>query len=235
MTTVNAEATIAELNEKLDRLTVQVEYLTEQAIESKRRRQGWDELLADVTPLASDVYGLAVRQLAEVDQYVSIEDLGHLAKRLVRNTGNLEKMLDQLESLMDIFTEIQPITGDAVKKLMEILNDFEQRGYFAFIKAAMGVADNVVTSFTEDDVNALGDNVVLILQAVREMTQPEVMLMLRNTASTVREQEIPEDISLFGLIKQMRDPAVKKGLARALGALRSVSGDSPLDPEQPEQ
>ena len=230
--TVNADATISELNEKIDRLTVQVEYLTEQAIESKRRRQGWDELLADVTPLASDVYGLAVRQLAEVDQYVSMEDLGHLAKRLMRNTSNLEKMLDQLESLMDAFAEIQPITGDVVLKVMEALNDFEQRGYFEFAQAGLRVIDNVVTSFTAEDADALGDNVVLILQAVREMTQPEVMLMLRNTASGVREQEVPEDISLFSLFKQMREPAVKRGLARALGALRTVSGDLPEEPEQ---
>lgn len=230
--TVNTDANISELNEKIDRLTVQVEYLTEQAIESKRRRQGWDELLADVTPLASDVYGLAVRQLAEVDQYVSMEDLGHLAKRLMRNTSNLEKMLDQLESLMDAFAEIQPITGDVVLKVMEALNDFEQRGYFEFAQAGLRVIDNVVTSFTAEDADALGENVVLILQAVREMTQPEVMLMLRNTASGVREQEVPEDISLFSLFKQMREPAVKRGLARALGALRTVSGDLPEEPEQ---
>lgn len=230
--TVNTDASISELNEKIDRLTVQVEFLTEQAVESKRRRQGWDELLADVTPLASDVYGLAVRQLAEVDQYVSMEDLGHLAKRLMRNTSNLEKMLDQLESLMDAFAEIQPITGDVVLKVMEALNDFEQRGYFEFAQAGLRVIDNVVTSFTAEDADALGDNVVLILQAVREMTQPEVMLMLRNTASGVREQEVPEDISLFSLFKQMREPAVKRGLARALGALRTVSGDLPEEPEQ---
>ena len=230
--TVNTDANITELNEKIDRLTVQVEFLTEQAIESKRRRQGWDELLADVTPLASDVYGLAVRQLAEVDQYVSMEDLGHLAKRLMRNTSNLEKMLDQLESLMDAFAEIQPITGDVVLKVMEALNDFEQRGYFEFAQAGLRVVDNVVTSFTAEDADALGENVVLILQAVREMTQPEVMLMLRNTASGVREQEVPEDVSLFSLFKQMREPAVKRGLARALGALRTVSGDLPEEPEQ---
>jgi uncharacterized protein YjgD (DUF1641 family) len=232
MTTINAEATIAELNEKLDRLTVQVEYLTEHAIESKRRRQGWDELLADLTPLAGDVYGLAVRQLAEVDQYASIEDLGHLIKRLVRNTGNLEKMLDQLESLMDIFVEIQPITGDVSLKLMNALDEYERKGYFEFARSSLGVVDNVVTSFSKEDVNALGDNVVLILQAVREMTQPQVMMMLRNTASNVREQEVPEEVSLFGLLKQMRDPAVKRGLARALGALRSIAGDLPEQPEQ---
>ena len=33
----------------------------------------------------------------------------------------------------------------------------------------------MVTSFGEDDVAALGDNVVLILNTLKEMTQPEVM------------------------------------------------------------
>ena len=37
------------------------------------------------------------------------------------------------------------------------------------------IADRVVTEFTEEDVKALGDNVVTILNAVKEMTQPEVM------------------------------------------------------------
>jgi uncharacterized protein YjgD (DUF1641 family) len=141
-------------------------------------------------------------------------------------------MLDQLESLMDIFVEIQPITGDVSLKLMNALDEYERKGYFEFARSSLGVVDNVVTSFSKEDVNALGDNVVLILQAVREMTQPQVMMMLRNTASSVREQEVPEEVSLFGLLKQMRDPAVKRGLARALGALRSVAGDLPEQPEQ---
>ncbi len=225
--TTATETTIAELNDKIDRLTAQVEFLTEEALAAKSRRRGWDELKADVTPLFGEMYSFAARELAEVEPYVSIEQITHLLKHLLRNADTIEALFDQLESVSELFADVSPLTGDAVVRLMETLNDFERRGYFAFAKSSLGVIDNVVTSFSTEDVNALGDNVVLILQAVREMTQPEVMTMLRNTASTVREQEVPEDISLFALLKQMRDPAVKRGLARALSALRSVSGEVP--------
>jgi uncharacterized protein YjgD (DUF1641 family) len=230
--TTATETTVAELTDKIDRLTAQVEFLTEEALAAKARRREWDELKADVTPLFGEMYSYAARELAEVEPYVSIEQVAHLVKRLVRNTGTIEGMLDQLESLSELVEDISPLTGDAFVRLMELMDGLERRGYFDFAKSGLGVIDNIVTSFTPEDADALGENVVLIIQAIREMTQPELMLMLRNTASSVREQEVPEDISLFGLLKQMRDPAVKRGLARALSALRTVSGESPEQPEQ---
>jgi uncharacterized protein YjgD (DUF1641 family) len=230
--TTATETTVAELTDKIDRLTAQVEFLTEEALAAKARRREWDELKADVTPLFGEMYSYAARELAEVEPYVSIEQVAHLVKRLMRNTGTIEGMLDQLESLSELVEDISPLTGDAFVRLMELMDGLERRGYFDFAKSGLGVIDNIVTSFTPEDADALGENVVLIIQAIREMTQPELMLMLRNTASSVREQEVPEDISLFGLLKQMRDPAVKRGLARALSALRTVSGESPEQPEQ---
>jgi uncharacterized protein YjgD (DUF1641 family) len=230
--TTATETTVAELTDKIDRLTAQVEFLTEEALAAKARRREWDELKADVTPLFGEMYSYAARELAEVEPYVSMEQVAHLVKRLMRNTGTIEGMLDQLESFSELVEDVSPLTGDAFVRLMELLDGLERRGYFDFAKSGLGVIDNVVTSFTPEDADALGENVVLIIQAIREMTQPELMLMLRNTASTVREQEVPEDISLFGLLKQMRDPAVKRGLARALSALRTVSGESPGQSEQ---
>ena len=230
--TTATKTTVAELTDKIDRLTAQVEFLTEEALAAKARRREWDELKADVTPLFGEMYSYAARELAEVEPYVSIEQIAHLVKRLMRNMGTIEGMLDQLESFSELVEDAAPLTGDAFVRLMELLDGLERRGYFEFAKSGLGVIDNVVTSFTPEDADALGENVVLIIQAIREMTQPELMLMLRNTASSVRGQEVPEDISLFGLIKQMRDPAVKRGLARALSALRTVSGESPEQPEQ---
>jgi uncharacterized protein YjgD (DUF1641 family) len=229
MSTITPEATVAELNQKIDRLTAQVEFLTEEALAAARRRREWEELKSDFTPLLGEMYTFAARELEEIDHGVTLEQITHLLKRLVRNAPMLERMLDQLESVQALFGDLGPLTGNAVDKLMTTLDDFEQRGYFAFAKEAITMADNVVTSFTPEDVRALGDNIVLILQTVREMTQPEVMTMLRRTASSAREQDLEEDISLLSLLKQMRDPAVKKGLARALGTLRSISGE----PQEP--
>jgi uncharacterized protein YjgD (DUF1641 family) len=83
--------------------------------------------------------------------------------------------------------------------------------------------DQIVTNFTEEDVRQLGENVVLILQTVKEMTQPEIMQLLSSTASVMRDEAIPEDVSMLYLLRQMRDPAVKRGLAKTLNVLRTVS------------
>jgi len=82
--------------------------------------------------------------------------------------------------------------------------------------------ENVVTSFSEEDVRQLGDNVVLILQTVKEMTQPEIMSMVRESVEVLREEEPPENVSLFTIIRQMNDPQVKRGLSKTLSVLRTV-------------
>ncbi len=229
MTTTVAPASLEEINRKLDALTAQVEVIANEAALQQQRRSAWVELLEDVRPVTNQAFEMVVDQLDEVEEYVNLSDLGHLAKRVLRNTRNLETMLDQLESVMELVDDAAPIGRSAVFTLMQQLENFEQKGYFAFGKEAVGIVDQVVSSFTPEDVHALGDNVVLILNTVKEMTQPEVMTLLRRTASTVRDQEPPEDVSLFALLRQMRDPAVKRGLAKALMTLRSISGEEPTE------
>lgn len=217
------EQGIAELNAKIDALTAQVAFLAEEARQQQRRRQEWDELRNDLTPVASDVYRLAVDQLDEIESYVQLEDVLRLGKRLMRNTRNMEQMLDQLESLNAMWLDISPLTQAAFLSLMTRLDEMERKGYFAFLQGGIGILDQIVTSFTEDDVQQLGDNVVLILQTVKEMTQPQIMHMLSNTASVMREEEPIGDVSMMSILRQLNDPAVKRGLSKTLTVLKTVS------------
>ena len=85
------------------------------------------------------------------------------------------------------------------------------------------MVDNVVTSFSEEDVNRLGDNIVLILNTVKDMTQPEIMNFVRNTLEVAeREVEKPVNTSCGRILGQMSDPAVRRGLALTLRVLRVV-------------
>ena len=216
------EQTLLELNQKLDKLAVQVEFLTEEALRQKRRQQEWDELKDDLIPIGNDIFRMTVTQLEEVEQHVQIEDILRLFKRLLRNTRNLELMLDQLESLTELWQDFSPLSRDAFLTMMNQLNEMEQKGYFIFLKGGLDMADRIVTSFTEEDVRQLGENIVLILQTVKEMTQPQIMTMLRQTALVVNDEE-PVDISLLGIMRQLNDPAVKRGLAKTLQVLKSVA------------
>jgi uncharacterized protein YjgD (DUF1641 family) len=220
--TLADDQSLGELNRKIDELTKQVAFLTEEAQKEQRRRQEWDELKNDLTPLAGDMYRVAVRELAEVDGYFSSEDVLRLMKRLIRNTRNLEQILDQLESFAAIWQDAGPLTQAAFLTLMNRLEEAEQKGYFTFIRGGIDIADQVVTTYSEEDVRQLSDNIVLIIDTVKEMTQPEIMTLMRSTAESLRDEEPPENVSLFSIIRQLNDPAVKRGLSKTLTVLSNV-------------
>jgi uncharacterized protein YjgD (DUF1641 family) len=214
---------VLELNQKIDLLATQVQFLTEQAQRAERERQERAELMHDVMPIANDVFRLATEQLEEVQEYVDLGDLLRLLKRLVRNGRNIEKLLDQLESVMDLAQTVGPLTDSAFEKVTDVLQTAEHKGYFGFARGGMQIMDNVVTSFSEEDVRRLGDNVVLILSVVKEMTQPEIMSLIRNIVSGVEvEVAKPVNTSLPALLGQMRDPNVRRGLALTMRFLQVV-------------
>lgn len=214
---------LEELNQKVDTLTTQVAFLAEEARLEKRRRQEWDELKNDLMPVASEVYQLSVRQLDEIEGYVQLEDIIRVSKRLMRNTRNIEQMLDQFESMADLTRELGPLSNDVMLMVMTRLDEMERKGYFAFLQGGMEIMDQVVTNFTEEDVKQLGENVVLIMETLKEMTQPEIMTLLSSSAHVMREDDVPENVSMFAIIRQLNDPAVRRGLAKTLNVLRTVS------------
>ena len=218
---------LAELNQKLDALTAQVAYLTEQARADERQRQDRAELMRDLTPIADQAFEMAVEQLEEVQEYIDLGDLVRLLKRLLRNGRNLDKMLDQLESLMDLANTVGPLADDAFGIAVDKLTEMEHKGYFAFAKGGLRIADKVVTSFTEADVQRLGDSIVPMLNMVKEITRPEIMGFVHNTLlAAEREVEQPVDTSMLGLLRQMRDPAVRRGLALSLRMLRVIGAQA---------
>jgi uncharacterized protein YjgD (DUF1641 family) len=214
---------LEELNRKVDVLNEQIAFLAEEARVEQRRRQEWDELKNDLTPVVNEVYQLTVRQLDEIEGYVQLEDLMRITKRLARNTRNIEGMLDQLESLSDLSKELAPLSDEIFLMLMTRLDEMERKGYFAFLQGGMQIFDQVVTNFTEDDVKQLGENIVLILETVKEMTQPEIMTMMRTTANVMRDEDVPEKVTMIDLMRQLNDPSVRRGLAKTLKVLKTFS------------
>ncbi len=221
------DTNLAALNTKLDALAAQVAYLAEQAQIGERQRQERNELIQDMMPTVNGMYNLTVEQLDEVKEYVDLNDLLRLLKRLLRNGAAIEQMLDQLESLSDLLNTIGPIGKGAYDKAVNALQTLEQKGYFTFAKGGAQIADNIVTSFDEDNVKKLGENVVLILNTVKEMTQPEIMGFVRTFVRNVElELEKPVNTSLGALLGQMRDPNTRKGLAITMRVLKVIGAQA---------
>lgn len=227
--TTAAPARPEELEAKIDLLTEQVAFLAEEARQAKQRREMWVELQQDVMPIAGDVLQVLERELEELSTEVTVADIGDLLRRLVRVAPILDRTLSYLESFSELFADMMPLTEHAVDVATDRLVNLDQKGYFNFAKAGIHVVDRVITGFSEEDVEALGDNVVLILETVKEMTQPEIMAVLYRMIEAVQRQqrqleaEPDEPPSLFSLVRRMRDPEIRKGIARALNTLGAVS------------
>ena len=217
------DASVIDLNQKIDALTTQVAYLTEQAQAAERQRQERAELVHDITPLANQAFSIAVEQLEEVQEYIDLGDLLRLAKRLMRNGRNLEKMLDQLESLTDLLQTVGPLADDAFGKAVDILAGLEAKGYFTFTRGGARLMDQIVTFLNEAELNQLAENIPSLVSLVKQATQLEVLGVANRTFSALStELSKPVEASYMSLLRQLRDPSTRRGLAITLRILQVI-------------
>jgi uncharacterized protein YjgD (DUF1641 family) len=165
----------------------------------------------------------------DVTSAATEDRLDRIEARLDALLAHAEQREAELEPLRDLAAEIGVLSGPAMTALTAHVAAWDERGYLRFARSGARVVDRIVTSFDETDVEALGDNVVLMLETLRDLTQPEVLRLLRRTAGSVGHLDEPgvgPPPSTFGLLKELRDPEVRRGLARMLELLRTIGNDT---------
>jgi uncharacterized protein YjgD (DUF1641 family) len=158
----------------------------------------------------------------------SDERLDRIEARLDALLAHAERRDAELEPLRDLAAEAGMLSGPVVDAVTSHVATWDERGYLGFARSGARVVDRIVGSFDEEDVEALGDNVVLMLETLRDLTQPEILQLLRQTAGSVSHLDPPAGgtpPSTFALLKGLRDPEVRRGLARMLELLRSIGTD----------
>jgi len=214
------------LQRQIDELNRKLDLIVDEIAIQRRRRQEMDDLKEDLMRVGKDLYDSAVWELEEVHDYIQTGDVLYLMKKLLRNIKSLTKMFEQLENMRDFFQDFSPISRELFNDLLLRLHEFEQKGYFEFTRHLRTAADNVVTSFSEDDIKALSDNLVSILMTVKNLTQPEMLQAVNNALSVYKniDLHVEENVSLFALFRELNTPEVRRGLAAALRFLKNLAG-----------
>lgn len=231
---MTAEPTTLELAERIERMSEQMDFIAAELLAQRQAREKWAELAETLVPVTRGAMDVATAEFEELSDDVTAEDLARFARTTARSLPRLEAALAQLDSMSELLHTVNSLSGAGVARLTELLAVADDKGYFAFARQGGLIADRVVTEFTEDDVKALGDNVVTILNAVKEMTQPEVMALVQRTAGSVQyvEDTPMEPPSLFSLLKSMRDPQTRRGLAKVMAMLHTVGEEHSPTPTQ---
>jgi uncharacterized protein YjgD (DUF1641 family) len=210
---------------QIDNLSSKLDIILEEIELQRQHRREMDDLKDDLYRVGKDVYNTAIVELEEVADHIQTGDILHLGKKLLRNVNNLNRAFDQLESTRDFLQDVSPLVRESIIDLMSKMDEFDRKGYFQFIKELQKAGDNVVTSFTPNDVKMLGDNIVTILNTIKNLTQPDMLQAINNAVAVYKniDVKVDEKVSLFSLVKELNTPEVKRGLAVGLKFLKNLA------------
>ena len=218
MEAVITQNQIDEINHKLSIILEEIEL-------QKKHRRMMEDLKDDMYRVGKDLYETAIVELEEVHDHINTGDMLHLGKKLLRNVNNLNKAFDQMESTRDFLRDVSPLVRESILDLMNKLDEFDRKGYFQFAKELQKAADNVVTSFTTKDVKHLSDNIVTILNTVKNLTQPDMLHAINNAVSVYKNIDLTVEnkVSLFSLLKELNSPETRRGMAVGLKFLKNLA------------
>ena len=211
------EQQITEINQKLD-------FLSTQMREQQRRQREFQEMKEDLTIIIKDIFQTAANELNEVAYHFDTQDLLYLFKKVLRNTRNITKLLDQIESAADFVKDAAPLSKHVLDSSLDTLSELENKGYFDFAKELFQIMDTIVTTFTVEDVRLLRENITTILLTVKNLTQPEMLSSVNNALNFFQKMdvEVDKNIGYWQILKALRDPEMKRGIAFLIQFIKNM-------------
>jgi uncharacterized protein YjgD (DUF1641 family) len=213
------------LAERLDALDRKLDLVLEEAAAVHRIRREFDELKADLAHIGKDMLRTAANELEDVAPQVDTDDIVALLKRLVRNTNNLNALLGQVESARELLDDAAPIARSLVRDGVDKLDELDRKGYFAIGREVMRALDNVVTHFTPEDARRLADNIVVMMETFKNLTQPEMLLAVNNAMEIYRKLDFAqmEEVSLWQAFRELNKPEMRRAFGFLLSFLRNLA------------
>ncbi len=202
MTELEINNRFEEINSKLDMVLQYVE-------NQNRRFKAIEDLVDDAKFIGYDFFNTAVDELDHNNVEIDPESVKMLAIRLVKNLGNLNRVMGQFESINDLLNDLGPIVHDLGLSTVETIAEYEKKGYFEIFKN-------------------LSDNIESILKIGVNFSNPNLVKNLEIISSKISESKIDPVIdnkSLFKLYKELKSPEVRQTLAYTLRMIRELNID----------
>lgn len=222
----NIQAQIDDINRKLD-------IILEEVAAQKASRETVEDLVDDVSIIGKDIFHNTVTALDKAGVEFDAEAIEGIGIKIVRNIGNINEFLETMESLQDFMKDISPILHQVGLDAVHKMNELEEKGYFDFLREFGLMMDNIVTHFSKEDVRALAENVVTILETVKNLTQPDMLKAINNATTIYKnlDMEHVEEFSIFKAMRELRKPEMKKGIGFMITFLKRLN-EVPVNQEK---
>lgn len=216
------------MQQQIDDINRKLDLVLNEVMAQREVRQTATDLIADLSIIGNDMFGAAVTELDTAGVEIDAEAVKVLLLKIVRNIDSLNEMFDMLEAAFDLVKDISPIIQQMGLDGVDLLQKLESKGYLSFLTESGKIIDNVVTHFTTEDVRLLADNIVTILETVKNLTQPEMLSAINNGLVVYKSLDV-DNIPEYSLIKAMRAlnaPELHKGLGFMITFLKNIAIES---------
>lgn len=217
----NIQKQINDINRKLD-------IVLDEIVAQKETRQSIEDLTADLSIISKDVFASTVTELDNAGVEVDGEAVKLLVLKVFRHIDTLTDLFNMLESGKDLMADITPVIQQVGLDSIHMMNDLEKKGYFDFIRQSMKIFDNIVTHFSADDVQLLADNIVTILETVKNLTQPDMLKAINNGLIVYKSIDVEnvEEHSIFKALREMNSKEMRKGIGFMITFLKNISKET---------
>ena len=209
---------LKEINQKLDLL---LENVNQQRLKS----EVVEDLISDVSLIGKDAFQASVDMLEQQGVELDGEAIQLMFFKLLKNMNNFSMILNMFESMVDLTKDLNPIIKQVGLDTIDKFHEFDQKGYFEFFGEALKIIDNIVTHYTVEDVRQLADNIITIMDTLKNLTQPDMMKAMDN-ALTIYKNLDPSNVpeySIWKVIKELNTPEMKRGIGFVLTFIKSLS------------
>lgn len=224
---------IMDTKDEIRLLHEKIDFLTEQVVGVTSRLKAVDELKEDLALFANDAFSEVIRFLAEVDFHFRSDDFVALLKKLFRNVNNLNRMMGQLESVVELVEDVRPLAKDIFNELIEKLDGMEREGVLDSMRSLGRMMGALQRNFTPEEIEELGDQVVRMVK-IAVPPPPGHMEMLADLRNTIQSYDYSKDekVTVLKVLKKLRSPETLRNLNMILDIVASISIDSNIKKEK---
>ncbi|OGR25477.1 MAG: hypothetical protein A2139_13675 [Desulfobacca sp. RBG_16_60_12] len=183
------------------------------------------DLGRDLSLLTEPAVKKLTEEMVEVEVGFQMEDFFALIKKLLPSLKYLTWSLEQMENLIDWWQDMEPLLKLGFPKLIDYLDDLEQKGIFRINAAVLEMYGKIAANYNPEDIDAMGDGFVRMHGVVKKLSNPQLIRFLEKVI------DIPLEINLeearpagpFGLLWRMRNKECKEGLGVLVELTKALS------------
>jgi len=213
------------LQEQMEAINRKLDFVMEEVMAQREARQNVVDLTRDLSIIGKDLFSATVVELENAGVEIDGEAVKVLLLKVIRNIDKLNELFDILESAFDFIKDVSPILHQIGLDGVKMVADLEEKGYVDFAKEGIRIVENIMEHFSAEDVRLLADNIVFILETVKNITQPDMLDTINNGVVVYKSldvNDIPE-YSIWKAMRAMNRPEMKKGLGFIITFLTNIA------------